>query len=73
MSGKKQGVENEGAKPRDHTHERHHFLKHAHQDWRVWAAVVLMLALMVVYVITDNLSLRPGKAPTQPTPALGGP
>jgi hypothetical protein len=30
--------------------------------------VVLMLAMMVVYVVSDNLSLRPGKHPIQPTP-----
>ena len=26
---------------------------------RVWVAVVLMIALMLVYVMSDNLSLRP--------------
>lgn len=30
--------------------------------------VVLMLALILVYVITDNLSLRQGKHATQSTP-----
>jgi hypothetical protein len=30
--------------------------------------VVLMLASMLVYVMTDNLSLRPGKRMSQPTP-----
>ena len=68
MSAHKHDVESVGAKPRDHAHPRHHFWKHAHRDWRVWAAVVLMLALMGVYVISDNLSLRPGKRPVQPTP-----
>jgi hypothetical protein len=68
MSGNRLGVENEGAKPRDHVHSRHHFWKRAHRDWRVWCAVALMLALMVVYVVSDNLSLRPGKHPIQPTP-----
>jgi hypothetical protein len=69
MSKSKHDVESEGAKPRDHAHMRHHFLKHVHQDWRVWAAVVLMLALILVYVMTGNLSVRPGKSPNQPTPA----
>ena len=44
MSANKHDVESEGAKPRDHAHPRHHFWKHAHRDWRVWIAVVLMLA-----------------------------
>jgi hypothetical protein len=32
-----------------------------------------MLALMLVYVISDNLSLRPGKRAIQPTPAANAP
>ncbi len=68
MSAHKHDVESEGANPRDHQHVRHHFLKHAHRDWRLWAAVGLMLALILVYEISDNLSLRPGKRSIQPTP-----
>ena len=68
MSAHKHDVESEGANPRDHVHVRHHFLKHAHRDWRVWTAVVLMLALILVYVMTDSLSLRPGKRAGQQTP-----
>jgi hypothetical protein len=68
MSGGSHDVESEGAKPRDHEHPRHHFWKRAHRDWRVQLVVALMLALMLVYVVSDNLSLRPGKRPIQPTP-----
>jgi uncharacterized integral membrane protein len=68
MSAHKHDVESEGANPRDHMHVRHHFLKHAHRDWRVWIAVGLMLALILVYVVSNSLSLRPGKRATQPTP-----
>jgi hypothetical protein len=68
MSAHKHDVESQGANPRDHLHRRHHFLKHAHRDWRVWFAVSLMLALILVYEISDNLSLRPGKRASQPTP-----
>ncbi len=66
-------VESQGAKPRDHAHPRHHLLRHAHRDWRVWAAVLLMLALILVYVMTDNLSLRPAKPANQPSPAANVP
>jgi len=66
-------VESEGAKPRDHTHPRHHFWKHAHRDWRVRVAVVLMLIAIAVYVMTDSLSLRPGKHAVQPTPEISAP
>ena len=73
MSANKHDVESEESKPRDHAHPRHHFWKHAHRDWRVWIAVVLMLAMILVYVMTDNLSLRPGKRASQPTPAANAP
>jgi hypothetical protein len=68
MSASKHDVESEGAKPRDHSHPRHHFWKHAHRDWRVWLAVVLMIGLMLFYVMSNDLSLRPNKHPIQPTP-----
>jgi Ca2+/H+ antiporter len=73
MSTHKHDIESTGAKPRDHTHPRHHFLRHAHKDWRVWTAVVLMLAMILVYVMSDSLSLRPGKRATQSTPAAVAP
>ncbi len=73
MAAQKHNVESEGSKPRDHVHERHHFWKHAHKDWRVWVAVALMLAMILVYVMTDDLSLRPGKRAVQQTPAVNGP
>jgi len=73
MSAHKHHIERNGANPRDHIHKRHHFLTHAHRDWRVWAAVVLMLAMVLVYVMTDSLSLRPGKHPIQSTPAANAP
>jgi len=68
MSDHKHDAEDEGAKLRDHDHPRHHFWKHAHRDWRVWAAAVLMIALMLVYVLSNDLSLRPGRHPIQRTP-----
>ncbi len=73
MSDNKHSVESQGTKPRDHAHGRHHFLRHAHRDWRVWIAVVLMLGLILVYVMTDNLSLRPGKRAVQTTPEMNLP
>jgi hypothetical protein len=31
----------------------------AHRDWRVWVGVVLMLAAMIIYLMTDDLAWRP--------------
>jgi hypothetical protein len=75
MAGKKKhNSENQGAKLRDHTHTHRPFLRHAHRDWRVWTVVVLMLALMLVYVLTDDLSLRPAASHSAPRmPANVGP
>ncbi len=65
--------ESHGAKPRDHAHPRQHFIRRAHRDWRVWVVVGLMVAMVFVYILTANLSLRPGKSAVPPTPAVGGP
>jgi uncharacterized integral membrane protein len=73
MNKFKHNSENEGANPRDHRHPRHHFLKNAHRDWRVWVVTVLMLLAIAVYVVTDNESLRPGKRNSQPVPASNAP
>jgi hypothetical protein len=73
MSDNRHSVETQGMKPRDHEHPRHHFWKRAHRDWRVWAAVVLMLAMIGVYVMTNDFSLRPGRDAGPPTPAANAP
>lgn len=75
MAGKKKHTsENQGAKLRDHSHTHRPFLRKAHRDWRVWGVAVLMIALMLVYDLTDDLSLRPGDdQPAQPMPANVGP
>jgi hypothetical protein len=44
------------------------YWKRAHHDWRFWVGVVLVVAAMIVYVMTDNLSLRP-RVQRQPPPA----
>jgi ABC-type Zn2+ transport system substrate-binding protein/surface adhesin len=69
MTMGKHDTESEGAKARDHTHEHHHRWQ-PHRDWRVWLAVLLMLAMILVYVMTMDLSMRPGQPQTQEVPAL---
>jgi type II secretory pathway component PulM len=41
----------------------------AHRDWRVWVGVVLMLALMIVYLLSDDLAWRPHLQTQQAVPA----
>ena len=40
-------------------HEHHPYWKRAHRDWRFWVALALMLAAMLIYVMTDDLSIVP--------------
>ena len=44
--GKKSHTESSGSKR-----------KRLHKDWRVWVAVILMLAAMIIYVLTLDDSL----------------
>jgi hypothetical protein len=58
-----------------HNYHRSHgpAWKRLHRDWRAWVVVLLMLAAMVIYVLSDNESLRPGGGTRQPVPAAPGP
>ena len=52
-------------------HEHHHQTprkRPIHHDWRFWAAVLLMLGAMVIYVMTMNEAIGPG-GKGQPVPA----
>jgi uncharacterized integral membrane protein len=73
MSADKHDVESQGAKPRDHDHPRQHFLRHAHRDWRVWIVAVVLIALIFVYLLTNDLSVRPSKTAQQPATAVNVP
>lgn len=35
------------------------YWKRAHHDWRFWVALVLMLGAMLIYLMTDDLSIVP--------------
>jgi hypothetical protein len=43
-----------------HGHDNHHAKKRAiHKDWRLWTVVLLMLAAMAMYVLSDDEALQP--------------
>ncbi len=44
-----------------------------HRDWRIWAAVILMLACMAIYVLTLDESEVPGGSPGGNPPATNAP
>jgi len=52
-------------KHHDHDHQ-HKKPKGLHTDWRLWLVVVLMLAAMVIYVLSDDESIQPGQPNASP-------
>jgi hypothetical protein len=56
-----------------HGHHNRPPRKSFHKDWRVWTAVLIMLAAITAYVLSGDemFGLRP-KAPQPAPPAAGG-
>ncbi|SDR68577.1 hypothetical protein [Opitutus sp. GAS368] len=44
--------------------------KRMHHSPFFWVAAVFIMAAMVTYIMTGNLSFWPGREPQQPVPAL---
>jgi hypothetical protein len=44
----------------------------AHRDWRVWLGVILMLAAMTIYLMTNDLAWGPHLQPRQPISSPSG-
>jgi hypothetical protein len=66
MSEKKQGHHVQGRPDGDIVQQGHRpYWKHAHRDWRVWFAVLLMAAGIVFYVMSDDFALLPRSRPQQ--------
>ncbi len=64
----------------DHKHEHHGHDHHGHghssrkkrglhKDWRTWVVVVLVLAAMLMYVVSDDESIQPSGKTAPPVPA----
>ena len=54
-------AEHEGDRPTNRP-----YWKGVHRDWRIWVVVFLMLVGMLMYVVTEDFSVRPR---SQPPPA----
>lgn len=46
------------------------YWRRAHRDPRVWAAAIVMLLAMTIYVMTNNLSDAPGRPLQRGLPAI---
>lgn len=44
------------------------YWKRAHHDWKFWAAFLLILLAMGIYVMSDDLSMRPHSRTEQRIP-----
>ncbi len=40
-------------------HDQRPYWKRAHRDWRIWVALLFMLAAMAIYIMSDNLAFLP--------------
>jgi hypothetical protein len=54
---------NEGPDPGSVHHcsdqDRSPYWKRAHHDWRIWIALLFMLAAITIYVLSDDLAFLP--------------
>ena len=68
MNRIKHGHRGHGSPDNDSIHHgfQRPYWKHAHHDWRLWVAVVLMLVAVTIYVMSDDLAWRPLSQPRQP-------
>ena len=49
------------------------YWKFAHRDWRFWLGLILIVGSMFIYLITEDLSLRPRvQSPPLPPAGVGG-
>jgi len=54
--------------PLDENFPPHHhrpYWKRVHRDWKFWAVMLGMIALMIFYVMSDNFALRGRGQPSQ--------
>jgi hypothetical protein len=52
--------------------EHRPYWKHAHRDWRFWAALVLMIAAMSIYIMSENFATLFWNRPQTSTSSSGG-
>lgn len=65
---------NHGNEGPEHEHVRHDpnppYWRRAHQDWRVWVAVVFCMTAIAIYILSDDLAFLPHPPQRPPSGAL---
>lgn len=58
MSDVKHVHNNHGGPPLEHSNrENPPYWTRAHKDWRMWVGLILMLAAMTIFIMSDDLAL----------------
>jgi hypothetical protein len=68
---KNDGSPHGGPNPDGIEHRHPPYWKRAHRDWRFWIAAILVLIAMTIFVLTDNLALRPRALSPPPSDTVG--
>jgi hypothetical protein len=50
---------NEGSDRDRVHHDQRPYWKRAHHDWRLWVALIMMLAAITIYVLSEDLAFLP--------------
>jgi len=59
---------NEGPDRDSARHSHGPYWKRAHHNWRFWVGLVLMLAAITIYALSDDWALLPRGQPPRPSP-----
>ena len=60
MSENKRSHRHHGEQDHNHVHQgQRPYWKRAHRDWRIWVGLFFMLAAMMIYLLSEDLSFFP--------------
>lgn len=65
MNKIKQG-QHDGGQHREGSHPRGQGRNRLHHHWYFWVGMLLMVAALVIYIMTEDLAWVPGSQPSQP-------
>jgi hypothetical protein len=68
----KNGHDHQHSGDRDGGHTQPPYWKRAHHDWRFLVGVFFMFAAIIIYVMSEDLALRPRSQRQEPQPRVGG-
>jgi hypothetical protein len=71
MSENEEGAHGHKRPSSDSTIERHRpYWTRAHKDWKFWIVLIGMVAAMLIYVVSQDLSIGPRGQQREPVPEV---